>query len=217
MTIRNNLLMAFLVMLMSSNVYSQFGIGVGKGALGRSFYFDTQIPNHILIYHQKEINDFIMFKLNTGYGLTTFESKIESNSSYYDSEHEKNTTSGFPVEVSIVFKKLINDNDLKSNITIGVGAGYYYYSTERKIGDIKIKDFEKTSGLAQYISFGLEFEISKNLSAFLEFKKILFNTIEIERQEISIFGDDDNPDAVSTYSFRDNGVLDLGISFGMFF
>ncbi len=217
MTIRNNLLIALIVILMSSNVYSQFGIGIGKGALGRSLYYDTQIPNHLLIYHQKEITNFIMFKLNTGYGLTSFESKVESNSSYYDDEHVKNTTSGFPVEVSIVFKKPISDSELKTNITFGVGVGYYYYSTETKIGDIKIKDFEETSGLAQYLSFGIEFEISKNLSAFLEFKKILFNTIEIERQQISIFDDDNKPDAVSTYSFRDNGILDLGISFGMFF
>ncbi len=203
----------FLIILFVSNSYSQLGVGIGKGAFTRSSYWEIQIPNHILIYYQNKINDQLFLNLNSGYGITYTEDKrIDGNQTI---SSNKNTTKGFPIEISLLLKNDIFNNDFNSKFFLGLGVGFYHYTTEQKTKEETIKDYIKDSGFAQFISFGFESELFEDYNIFIEFKKLLFNNITSETKVTSSFP---NPDYDKrTESYRDNGLYDIGICLGIVF
>ena len=100
---------------------------------------------------------------------------------------------------------------------MGIGFGYYYYRSEdiefrrSEIGhnQRKNKDVYRISGLAQYITFGLNIKLFSDIRSFIQFKKLGFNSIKAKAHTPG--------NNYKREFFSRTGVMDLGITLGFLF
>jgi hypothetical protein len=129
----------------------------------------------------------LWINVSGGYGYECSELK------YRDSSQESRTT-GIPLDLEFqVLKPLV----LLSGIRAGLGMGLAYYPFDSRIGHNGEPEETETkrefSGTVQYVSFGLDLQISRRLSAILQVKKPMLSWLTEEfpdypEKETLVFG-----------------------------
>lgn len=205
------LLCLFLIVLSSKGIYSQSLGVVYEGSsfnLNNLFYHNGyslsgMIKNLYVNFNTKISNDFIA-STRIGYGWDNH--KSVNTSEGVESFSEENIN-GFPVEAEIKYKHLLTSDSIFEPI-VGLGFGYYNYTTTRKNESSNEMELI-TKGFGQYLTFGCNIHISKSLFSCIQFKKMMLNSITTKYEE---------GDTILEKDFvQESGMNNLAISIGLFF
>jgi len=189
---------------------SQFGFSAGTGVYSGeyNYFYSAGAPQHLNLHFYQALSPVLTFGISAGYGYhnSVSKNKIQSMTSYYYAT-EENTISGFPVEIELLMSKQLSESS-HFKIFAGLGAGYYSYQGREKYSSgLYYEDNEVTiKGLAQYYTFGLEFNLNERNTAFLQFKKLGLSGITAKENS-----EDDSEETVKPMP----GTYDLGIAVGI--
>ncbi|HVO75814.1 MAG TPA: hypothetical protein VMT35_17435 [Ignavibacteriaceae bacterium] len=174
----------------------------------QDFYYSeysnpTGLIKNLFLNYNAPLNESFILSFRAGYGWNRYEY------SYYDGKeiHETNTD-GIPLETEIKYLHKIGKDSLFEPI-LGIGLGYYYYNSINKSSSSSFEHKFISRGLAQYLTFGLNINVTENISSSIQFKKNMANWISTKYTE--------GNDIMEKDYAQGNGLDDLSISLGIFF
>ena len=218
----------------SSNINNKRirGISFGTGVLnsGNAYqnpYYDPysgyvipiSSPKNIVGHFGFPYEEYYYINLSIGYGFGKSISDRNYDDNYYTDRWYKYSTTGFPVEIEVIyFIRILQESRISP--FIGLGLGSYKYTTEIEYTYSSQNDSETTktesivSGLGQYFTFGIKMDVNSEYAVFLKFKNLGLNNILYKYDML-----DSNNDEIGTYEsdINSSGFSDLGMSIGVSF
>jgi hypothetical protein len=204
-----------LLFLAASCFGQQIGLSLGTVEFDPSaamYFGDIAPPKNLCCNFAFKLSDDVKLNLSAGYGFerSHFQTNALEEGSTYKREIKLN---GFPLELELQASKPFV---ILSGIRpfIGLGLGYYQYkstATTHSIGN-KTEINANIKGLAQYFTFGLDYRMSRKISAFLQFKKLGISGIEVEGDDPSV----SSPQGKFKTSLKSKpGLGDLSVAVGI--
>jgi len=153
------------------------------------------------------------FSLKAGYGWNIHESHYDSRT---DKSLYEDNTSGIPIECEVRYQHYIEKDSVFEPL-IGIGLGYYNYTTKHKYTSPNPSysygiDYT-TEGFGQYILFGMNIHISKKVTSSIQFKKIMTHSISTKYDS----GDPENRSTHEEDIGQQSGFNNMAISLGIFY
>jgi hypothetical protein len=155
------------------------------------------------------LSDDVKLGFSAGYGFEDSMVHLKTMDEY----ERRIRLNGFPLEMDIqISKPLVILSGIRP--FLGLGCGYYSYkskTTVRSAGIRSVTDAE-IKGPAQYFTFGLDYRMSRRISASIQFKKLGISGIKMEWADPNAVP----ADAKSQISVKsESGLGDLSITLGM--
>lgn len=173
------------------------------------YYYDysssSGLIKNLFINYNAPLSDIFILSLKTGYGWNNYQFSY-NDGNYKETYNE--TTKGIPVEAEIQFHHCLGKDSVFEPL-IGIGLGYYYYTSNKKASFSTVEHEYTSSGLAQYILIGMNINITSCLASSIQFKKIMINGISTKYES-------ENHVEERDYS-QGNGLDDIGVSFGILY
>lgn len=158
----------------------QIGLTLGTAVFvpSASVYFgETAPPKNVCGSLAFRLSDDVKLGLSAGYG---FESSMVHMKAMDEYERQIRLC-GFPLEMELQLSKpLVILSCIRP--FMGLGFGYYQYksrTTVRSAGN-KSETEAEIKGPAQYFTFGLDYRMSRRISALIQFKKLGLSGIKME-------------------------------------
>lgn len=210
----SHLFFLFLTCL-NSFIYSQ-SVGLGIG----SDYYDINFPRrydleysvqNAMLHYTHDIASNLSVSIILGYGWVNYLNERESPS--ITQEVSSTKSEGYPLGLEIdYFHSLDKDSTFTPFLGFGVEYSDFKTTYRKEIYSQTYISKLSTSGYSQYISFGINVRVFKNLISFIKFKKMMLNNIKTTGDLVAITGIRDDRFS-QNYSPR-NGILNIGITFG---
>lgn len=197
------------ILIITGITFAQkFGVSIGTGTFSGN---DEYSPKHLTGHFYLPLNDKFSFDFSAGIGLANYETETDFEDA--GETDTKNTVkiSGANIEAGFMYTHKFQESVFEPYAGLGIGI-YSYTRTE------EADNFESeavSSGLGQFITFGLNMKASEKFTAFVQFKKLAASYITITED---FDHDNNNRDAeIVTDYLAKPGTNDLGISAGLKF
>ena len=201
-------IMVLILVIASISFAKQFGVSLGTGTYAG---IDTYTPKHLIGHYYMTMNEKFTLGFSLGFGSAQFKEEIDYADPANPNEETEVSITGIPLEAEILYFQAIPNSSIKPYV--GVGLGFYSY---KRIEENDNFDSEaSTFGVGQFITFGLEMDLSEKISAFVQFRKLGFSMMKIVNDI-----ERNNPinDEEVTYDYLGwPGINDLGITAGVKF
>jgi len=217
----------------SSNINNKRirGISFGTGVLNSGNAYINQYdpyygdiiplssPKNIVAHFGFPYEKYYYINLSIGYGFGKSISDRNYDDNYYTDRWYKYSTTGFPVEIEVIyFIRILQESRISPFIGLGLGSYKYTTEIEYTYSSQNYSETTKTesivSGLGQYFTFGIKMDVNSEYAVFLKFKNLGLNNILYKYDML-----DSNNDEIGTYEsdINSSGFSDLGMSIGVSF
>ena len=201
-------IIVLLLIVASISFAKQFGVSLGTGTFAGT---DDYAPKHLIGHYYMGLNEKFILGFSAGFGMVKYNEEINYDPGSVRDDYENSVSiNGISIEAEFLYFQAIPNTSIKPYI--GAGLGVYSYKRNE---DNEENDFEaegNTFGFGQFITFGLDMDISKKLSMFVQFRKLGFSMLKTV-DEI----DDGNDHEITTDYLAQPGINDLGITAGVKF
>lgn len=180
----------------NNSVYNVFTENPPKGMI-KNIFFD----------YSGFLSESFQMSLRVGYGWNVYKMSYKGSGSETINEED---TYGIPFELDLKYQHYIEKDSVFEPL-IGIGGGYYHYTTKDKsiYNDSSEEQKYITKGFSQYIIFGLNIHLSEKITNSIRFKKIMIHSISTKYEVASGSYEKDY--------VQPNGFNDLAISLGIFY
>ncbi|MDA3884875.1 MAG: outer membrane beta-barrel protein [Candidatus Delongbacteria bacterium] len=200
-----------LIFVITSMMFAQkFGVSVGTGTFAGT---DNYSPKHAIGHYYMSMNDKFTLGFSAGFGIAQFNTE-EDFADPADATEEINVSiTGIALEGEILYFQAIPNSGIKPYV--GLGLGVYSYNRNEENDDNNFESEATTFGFGQFVTFGLDMNISEKMTMFVQFRKLGFSMLKttntIERNNPI------NDSEVTSDYLAHPGMNDLGVSAGMKF
>ena len=204
------------ILVFSSTAFclgQQIGIGLGTAVFNaKELQFGDPTQPKILSGNVAvDLSSDVKIGFTAGYGFEKVFRNVESDIHFGD----ETRMDGFQAELELLASKpLVILSSIRA--FVGLGFGYYRYGSTETIqtGEDR-KEYESDlAGPAQYFTFGLNYRLSRRMSALLQFKRLGFSGIEVDMTSPAEMMTPKSTTKISVKS--EPGLGDLSITVGIF-
>ncbi|MDA3837360.1 MAG: hypothetical protein PF574_00065 [Candidatus Delongbacteria bacterium] len=200
-----------LIFVVTSMIFAkQFGVSIGTGTFAG---IDDYSPKHVIGHYYMGLNDKFTLGFSAGFGMMQYFEEINHDDSTTPDEEFEISVNGIALEGEFLYFQAIPNSSIKP--FVGLGLGIYSYNRDKE-GDYKEEEEATSFGFAQFITFGLDMNISEKLSMFVQFRKLGFSMIKTVNEIDDTSGTNDDREETIDY-LTQPGMNDLGITVGMKF
>ncbi|MBN2789837.1 MAG: outer membrane beta-barrel protein [Candidatus Delongbacteria bacterium] len=186
----------------------KFGVSMGTGTYAG---IDNYSPKHLIGHYYLSFNEKFTLGFSVGFGSAQFKEEIDYADPADNDESTEVSITGIPLEAELLYFQSIPNSSIKPYIGLGLG----FYSYKRNEENDNFDSEASTFGVGQYVTFGLDMNISEKLSMFVQFRKLGFSMVKITND---IKRNNPINDEEITYDYlAQPGIDDLGISAGVKF
>ena len=203
-------IMVLILVVASMSFAQKFGASLGTGTYAGT---DDYSPKHAIGHFYMDLNEKYTLGFSAGFGMMQYFEETNFDDPAQNDEEGEILVSGIALEGEFLYFQAIPNSSIKP--FVGLGLGIYSYNRSKE-GDYREEEEGTTFGLGQFVTFGLDMDISESLSAFVQFRKLGFSMMKTVNEI-----DDTNPannDREETKDYlAQPGMNDLGISAGVKF
>ncbi|MCK4979277.1 MAG: hypothetical protein KAS62_02720 [Candidatus Delongbacteria bacterium] len=203
-------IMVLILVVASMSFAQKFGVSLGTGTFAGT---DTFSPKHAIGHYYMDLNEKYTLGFSAGFGMMQYFEETNFDDPLQNDTEGEIIVNGIALEGEFLYFQAIPNSSIKP--FIGLGLGIYSYNRSKE-GDYRDEEEAKIFGFGQFVTFGLDMDISESLSAFVQFRKLGFSMIKMVNEI-----DDTNPannDREETSAYlAQPGINDLGISAGVKF
>ena len=199
-----------LILVVASMTFAQkFGASLGTGTYAGT---DDYSPKHAIGHFYMTMNEKFTLGFSAGFGMAQYNTEIDYDDDIANDDYDTNVSvTGIALEGEFLYFQAIQNSSIKPYVGLGLGIYSYNRNEEAENFDAEATTF----GFGQFVTFGLEMDISEKISMFVQFRKLGFSMLKTINE---IDHDNDNNDReVTTDYLAQPGMNDLGITAGVKF
>ena len=202
-------IMVLLLVVASMLFAKQFGVSLGTGTFAGT---EDYSPKHAIGHYYMTMNEKFTLGFSAGFGMMQYEIERDYDNSPPNDRKTTISIAGIPLEAELLYFQAIPNSNIKPYIGLGLGV----YSYKRIEEDDNSESEATTFGFGQFVTFGLDMNISESVSMFVQFRKLGFSMMKTVDGVDDTTGADDDYEETSDY-LAQPGINDLGITVGMKF